>query len=234
MIRPYLARLSTRGALPSRVLGAVCVLVYLGVAGTGTSVSAFPVQPASLDNRLDSYVGRYELTPSFHLNVTRVGRAIYLQATGQPRAQLTPRSLHEFVLVDSSLRVMFNVRADTGEVLDLVFEQGGFGRRAVKLDSTAAAPGRSSVELPPDVLSAYVGTYEEQPGFGIVVTPTEGGLLAQMTEMPTSPLVPESRTEFFYRDIRARITFRVDRTGAATGLVLHQGGSDIEMRRVAN
>jgi len=55
-----------------------------------------------------------------------------------------------------------------------------------------------------------------------------------MTEVPTSPLVPESRTEFYYRDIRARITFRVDGTGAAIGLVLHQGGSDIEMRRVAD
>ena len=234
MLRSSVARLSTRGALHSRVLGSVCVLLSLGMAGAATSVSAFPVQPASLDTRLDSYVGRYELTPSFHLNVTRVGRAIYLQATGQPRAQLTPRSLHEFVLVGSSLRVMFNVRAATGEVLDLVFEQGGLGRRAVKLDAAAAAPGRSSVELPPDVLSAYVGTYEEQPGFGIVVTPTEGGLLAQMTEMPTSPLVPESRTAFYYRDIQARITFRVDGTGTATGLVLHQGGSDIEMRRVAD
>ena len=234
MIRPYFARLSTRGALHSRVLGSVCVLVYLGMAGASTSVAAFPVQPASLDNRLDSYVGRYELTPSFHLNVTRVGRAIYLQATGQPRALLTPRSLHEFVLVGSSLRVMFNVRADTGEVLDLVFEQGGLGRRAVRLNAAALTPGRSGIELPPDVLSAYVGTYEEQPGFGIVITPTEGGLLAQLTEMPTSPIVPESRTEFFYRDSRARITFRVDGTGAAIALILHQGGSDIEMPRVGN
>jgi len=85
-------------------------------------------QPTSPPTPLDSYVGRYELTPSFHLTVTREGRALYLQATGQPRAQLTPRSVHEFVLVGSSLRVMFNVRSDTGEVLDLVFEQGGLGR----------------------------------------------------------------------------------------------------------
>jgi hypothetical protein len=216
------------------LLGPVRVCVCLGLVGLGASVSAFPAQPASLAIGLDSYVGRYELTPGFHLNVTREGRAIYLQATGQPRAQLTPRSLHEFVLVGSSLRVMFNVRADTGEVLDLVFEQGGLGRRAVRLNAAALTPDRSGIELPPDVLSAYVGTYEEQPGFGIVITPTEGGLLAQLTEMPTSPIVPESRTEFFYRDSRARITFRVDGTGAAIALILHQGGSDIEMPRVGN
>jgi hypothetical protein len=234
MLRPYFARRSSLGALYRRLLDPMSLLVYLGMVGLSASVLALPVQPASPATGLDSYVGRYELTSNFHLNVTREGRAIYLQATGQPRAQLTPRSLHEFVLVGSSLRVMFNVRADTGEVLDLVFEQGGLGRRAVKLDAAAVVPGRSSIELPPDVLSAYVGTYEEQPGFGIVITPTEGGLLAQMTEMPTSPIVPESRTEFFYRDMRARITFRVDGSGAATGLILHQGGSDIEMPRVAN
>lgn len=234
MIRPYCDRVSSPGALHPRWLRSVCVCVYLGMVGLGVAVSASPGQPAPPEFGLDSYVGRYELTPTFHLTVTREGRAIYLQATGQPRAQLTPRSPHEFVLVGSSLRVMFNVRADTGEVLDLVFEQGGLGRRAVKLDAAAVGPGPSGIELSPDVLSAYVGTYQEQPGFGIVITPTEGGLLAQLTEMPTSPIVAESRTEFFYRDIRARITFRVDGTGAAIGLILHQGGSDIEMARVAN
>jgi hypothetical protein len=215
-------------------LGWVRVLVGLVVVGLGGLVPTSAAQRGSQANGLDSYVGRYELTPSFHLNVTREGRAIYLQATGQPRAQLTPRSLHEFVLVGSSLRVMFNVRADTGEVLDLVFEQGGLGRRAVKLDAAAVMPGRSSIELPPEVLSAYVGTYEEQPGFGIAITQADGGLLAQMTEMPAALILPESPTEFFYRKSSARITFQVDETGAATALILHQGGSDVEMPRVGN
>lgn len=216
------------------VLGWLRVLVGLAVVGLAGPVPVSAGQPNPSTTGLDSYVGRYELTPSFHLNVTREGRAIYLQATGQPRAQLTPRSLHEFVLVGSSLRVMFNVRADTGEVLDLVFEQGGLGRRAVKLDAAAVVPGRSSIDLAPEVLSAYVGTYEEQPGFGIVITLADGGLLAQMTEMPVALILLVSPTEFFYRDSSARVTFRVDGTGAATALTLHQGGSDVEMPRVGD
>ena len=43
---------------------------------------------------------------------------------------------------------------------------------------------------------------------------------------------PESETEFFYEDTGARITFCLEDAGAATALTLHQGGSDLEMRRV--
>ncbi len=216
-----------------RWLGRVPGLVCLGFVGLGGAAVLAAGQPTSPPTPLDSYVGRYELTPSFHLTVTREGRALYLQATGQPRAQLTPRSVHEFVLVGSSLRVMFNVRSDTGEVLDLVFEQGGLGRRAVKLDTDVVTAGRSRIVVSPDVLTEYVGTYEEQPGFGITITLGDGGLLAQMTEMPQVAIFPESPTEFFYEDTTARITFRVDVAGASTALVLHQGGSDLEMPRLA-
>jgi hypothetical protein len=181
---------------------------------------------------LESYVGRYELTPTFHLSVTRAGGAIYVQATGQPRAQLTPRVGHEFVIVGGSLRVIFGVRPDTGEVIDLLFEQGGLGRRAVKLADAAIPPGPTRVDLPVAVLARYVGTYEEQPGFGITVTQTGDHLMAQVTELAAVPIHAESETEFFYEDARGTITFRLDETGEVTALTLHQGGSDLEMHRI--
>ena len=180
---------------------------------------------------LDDYVGRYELTPTFHLTVTREGRAIYLRATGQPRAQLTPRAGHEFVIVGSSLRVIFGVRQDTGEVVDLVFEQGGLGRRAVKLADSVVRSGPTRVDLPAGVLARYVGTYEEQPGFAITITRDGDQLLAQLTELAVTPIFPASETEFFYEDREARITFRLEDAGAATALTLHQGGSSLEMTR---
>lgn len=65
----------------SRGLVALCVVTPLPVAAHAQQVSPAPTS-------LDDYVGRYELTATFHLTVTREGRAIYLQATGQPRAQL--------------------------------------------------------------------------------------------------------------------------------------------------
>lgn len=41
----------------------------------------------------------------------------------------------------------------------------------------------------------------------------------------------ESETGFFYRDRNARISFRV-MDGVVQALVLHQGGAELEMRRM--
>ncbi len=215
-----------RSLLKTAVVRMLVPLVLLSVSAGAQTPATDPISV------LESYVGRYELTPTFHLSVTRVGGAIYVQATGQPRAQLTPRVGHEFVIVGGSLRVIFGVRPDTGEVIDLLFEQGGLGRRAVKLAEVAIPPAQTRVELPVDVLARYVGTYEEQPGFGITVTQTGDHLMAQVTELAAAAIYPESGTEFFYEDTGARITFRFDETGAVTTLTLHQGGAALEMRRV--
>ena len=104
------------------------VLLAVGALSSSQSLSA---QPRSLELTPDDFVGVYELTPSFHLTVTREGRALFLQATGQERMSLTPRGGLEFVIVDTNLRVVFGVREDTGEVFDLLFEQGGMGRRGL-------------------------------------------------------------------------------------------------------
>ncbi len=207
----------------------VCLLVLLALT-TGVIGAQRPVDdPIAI---LQSYVGRYELTPTFHLTVTREGRAVYVQATGQPRAPLTPRVGHEFVIVGSSLRVIFSVDEDTGLVVDLLCEMGGLGRRAVKLADAAAPPAPTRIALPVAALPRYVGTYEEQPGFGITITQSGDHLMAQVTELAAAPIYPVSETEFFYEDARGSITFRVDGARVVTALTLHQGGSDLEMPRV--
>ena len=207
--------------------------MWLLVLATQFALVAAAQPPApGLAIALDNYVGRYELTPTFHLTVTREGRAIYLQATGQPRAPLMPRAGHEFVIVGSGLRVIFGVREDTGEVTDLLFEQGGLGRRALKLADDAVPPGPTGIDLPAGVLARYVGTYEEQPGFAITISRADDQLTAQLTDLPGARIFPESETEFFYEDMGARITFRLDDAGAVTALTLHQGDSDLEMTRV--
>jgi serine-type D-Ala-D-Ala carboxypeptidase/endopeptidase len=41
-------------------------------------------------------------------------------------------------------------------------------------------------------------------------------------------IYPESELEFFYRVVDAQITFETDGSGGVTGLVLHQGGANIQ------
>ncbi len=73
---------------------------------------------------LESYVGRYQLQPNFILAVTRDGRQMFVQATGQPRAEMFPSSENEFYLKVVDARLTFN-RNGESEVTSLVLHQNG-------------------------------------------------------------------------------------------------------------
>ncbi len=73
---------------------------------------------------LERYVGTYELTPQFHIDVTLVGSGLYLQATNQPRFRLYAESETKFFLRDVNAQVTFEVDAG-GAVTGLVLHQGG-------------------------------------------------------------------------------------------------------------
>ncbi len=76
-----------------------------------------------------------------------------------------------------------------------------------------------------------VGIVVGVPGFFIAVTRDGGQLSAQLTGQPAFPIFPSSPTEFFYRVVDARITFRVE-GDRVVGLTLHQGGRDLPARRL--
>ena len=181
---------------------------------------------------LNSYVGRYQITDRFFLDITRVGDALYAQTTGQKPAQLRPRSETEFVIVGSSLRLIFSVDPVTGAVDHLVFEQGGFGRRAERLEASMLPAARQALVLGAAALSRYVGTYEEQPGFAITVRLVDGSLVAGLTGQELELIVPETEREFFYEHSTARLSFDLTDDGPATGVTLRHGGSNVAMTRL--
>ena len=90
----------------------------------------------------------------------------------------------------------------------------------------AAARQRTAIEVSPDALARYVGSYQLAPNFTIVVTMKDGALYAQPTNQPVFRLWPESETDFFLKEVDAQVTFKLGADGKATGLVLHQNGQD--------
>lgn len=73
---------------------------------------------------LESYVGVYQLSPTFEITVTRDGSTLFLQATGQERAQMFAESPTGFFLKIVDAQVTFE-RDATGNVIRLVLHQGG-------------------------------------------------------------------------------------------------------------
>ena len=73
---------------------------------------------------LQRYVGTYDLAPTFSIVITRVGDALFAQATGQPRFPLFAESEVDFFLRAVDAQVTFTKDA-SGAVTGLVLHQGG-------------------------------------------------------------------------------------------------------------
>lgn len=81
---------------------------------------------------LETYVGRYELAPSFILTVTRDGTQLKTQATGQPELLVFPKSENEFYLKVVDAQLTFNKNED-GAVESVTLHQNGQNMPGKKL-----------------------------------------------------------------------------------------------------
>ena len=82
--------------------------------------AAIAIDPA----RLDQYVGRYELAPTFAIAITREGNDLYAQATDQPRFRIYPEREDAFFLRVVDAQLLFE-RDGEGRITRLVLEQNG-------------------------------------------------------------------------------------------------------------
>jgi hypothetical protein len=93
-------------------------------------------------------------------------------------------------------------------------------------------PKPPPVVLSEAVLDRYVGTYQV-PGLGELYVTHEGTTLwAQPAGQDRLQLWPTSETEFYLMEADVQITFQRDAAGNTTGLVIHQGGQEIQATKV--
>ena len=184
---------------------------------------------------LETYVGEYELAPTFSIVVTLEDGALFVQATAQPKFPVFAESEAKFFLKVVDAQVSFT-KDDSGAVTGLILHQGGANQPGRKVSSEVPpAPDvveRLEVAVAEDILETYVGEYELAPTFSIVVTLEGGALFAQATGQGMAPIFAESETEFFYRVVDAQITFQRDADGVVTGLTLHQAGQNVPGRKI--
>lgn len=98
----------------------------------------------------------------------------------------------------------------------------------------ATTPSEASVSITLDsaVLDRYTGDYELAPGAVLAVTRLGNQLFAQLTGQPSAEIFPQSEGEFFYKIVKAQISFKRDAQGRTTGLVLHQHGANMAAPRI--
>jgi len=93
---------------------------------------------ASVDpERLERYVGRYELSPNFILTVTRDGGQLSVQATNQLRYPVYATSDREFFYKAVNAQITFETDAE-GQATSLVLHQNGRDQPARRIDEATA------------------------------------------------------------------------------------------------
>jgi hypothetical protein len=73
---------------------------------------------------LDTYIGKYQITPSFVISITKEGPRLYGQATGQPRFELYAESESKFFLKTVDGKILF-VKNEQGSIEKLILFQNG-------------------------------------------------------------------------------------------------------------
>jgi len=144
----------------------------------------------------------------------RIGQI--LRATS-PEAPMTPRK-YLFVA--------------TGVALPAVLAAAIMTQNAPTAAATPSDGAQAAATINPGLLNGYVGTYKLGPADIFTITRSGDHLKAQLTGQPALDIFPESNTNFFYKAVRAQITFLTGADGDATALILHQNGLDTKAARV--
>jgi len=83
---------------------------------------------------------------------------------------------------------------------------------------------RAEIALSPDAAARVSGDYQFAPGVLLTVTREGARMFAQLTGQPPVEIYAESESEFFLKAVDAQLTFKLDRSGKVTAVVLHQNG----------
>lgn len=98
----------------------------------GVDMEGFIKEVTIEDAILESYVGKYELVPGFVITITKDGKQMSAQATGQSAFGIYPKSATSFYLKVVNAQIVFNKNED-GNVESLTLFQGGQETTGAKL-----------------------------------------------------------------------------------------------------
>jgi D-alanyl-D-alanine-carboxypeptidase/D-alanyl-D-alanine-endopeptidase len=180
----------------------------------------------------DSYLGTYELAPSFIITITRDGDQLFEQATAQQKFEIFPESERDYFLKVVDAQITF-VTDSTGRATELILHQNGRDVHGKRFEGEPPKPPEhKEAAVDPKIFDGYVGNYQFAPGVVLAITRDADHLYAQLTGQQTFEIFPESDREYFYKVVDAQITFVVDSTAHATELILHQNGIDQHAKRI--
>ncbi len=176
---------------------------------------------ASDDGLFADYLGTYDFTHSFKIQITTDGAKLYGQATAQPRFTMIELSSDRYRIDLVPAEIEF-VRGNDGNVESLRLHQNGVEQLARK---SGVEVERETVALNTEELDRYVGKYRLAPNLVFDVTRDGVQLNAKLTGQPRFPVYAKTKTRFYYEVVAAELEFHVDAgDNQASALTLYQNG----------
>jgi hypothetical protein len=188
-------------------------------AGQG---AAAPTVDAKFRQRLE---GRYQLAPNFIFTVHDHDGHLMVDITGQPTQEVFPDSPTRWSYhgVDASLEFKLD---KFGPATSLVLHQNGIDQTANRIKDNGP------VAVDAKLRQRLEGRYQLKPDFIFTVHDRDGHLMVGITNQPEQEVFPDSPTRWSYHGVDATLEFKLDKSGPATSLVLHQNGADQAAKRI--
>ncbi len=196
---------------------------------------AVPAKPAAVPLRPERralYARRYRVENGLLARIDDTDEGLLLSAPGQEPMLMRAATPTEFFFDESTLRIEF-VLDDRDRVRHLLWHQYGDKQRG---RPSVQRRERSAYELDPMILDDYVGRYalEGIAGAEIRMTRRDDTLYGAATGQPAIPYLPVGPDEFVNEDVNAGLSFRRDRSGRVTELLIRQEGVELRgLRRDA-
>jgi CubicO group peptidase (beta-lactamase class C family) len=181
---------------------------------------SYAVNPVTLStSQLEKWVGSYAFEDESIRFISLDNGALHSQRKGSDKLPLIPISENEFSFEDGLVSILFGSKNGKRTAY---FKDRNRSLKGAESDIAAPAP-RVEVQLSPEKLKEYEGTFEIQPGFSIVVIAKGKQLFGMATGQPEVELFAENEDQFFLKVVDAQLAFeRVD--GQIVSVTLYQGG----------
>ena len=143
------------------------------------------------------------------------------QTGGSHSAIFINRELHFAVVVLCNTAVMKEV-----DQLAMQLETKAAGQESKPEPRETSDHGSGAPAIDAKLRRRLEGRYQLTPSFIFTVRDRDGHLMVSITNQPTQEVFPDSPTRWSYRGVDATLEFKLDKSGPATSLVLHQNGID--------
>lgn len=179
------------------------------------------------EKELQKWVGGYEFEDGAVRFITLKNGQLYSQRSDSKTAfKIFPLSKNRFFFDDSFSQILFQ------EGKKAIFKSTRGEYKGIETDQKMPV-AEKEVQLSEKVLQKYIGKYELQPNFHIVITVEGNRIFAQATGQPKLELFATAENHFFLKEVAAKVDFNIDATTkSVTSMTLHQGGQQIEGKKI--